>query len=63
MDDIKGNFLSVYYFYDLFIQNYAVFKNVKMLCGQNNIDYSMVDLRMLCIDLIEGSEITSTYNK
>ncbi|OPJ71080.1 hypothetical protein AV530_017376 [Patagioenas fasciata monilis] len=42
-------------------QNYAGFKVVKMLCGQNNIDYSMVDLRMLCINLIEGSEITSTY--
>lgn len=34
-----------------------------MLFGQNNIDHSMVELRMLCINLIEASEITSTYTR
>lgn len=34
-----------------------------MLCGQNNIDSSMVELRMLCINLIEVSEIIATYTR
>lgn len=50
-------------FYDLFSQNSANFKIGKMLCGQNNIDHNVVELRMLCIYLLEASEITLSCTK
>lgn len=50
-------------FYDLFSQNSANFKIGKMLCGHNNIDHNVVELRMLCIYLLEASEITSSCTK